>query len=202
MNTSIESARGCGYRNPGGMYLVSEGLAGGCDRLPIPLEVCPCCNQGIKPARGFTWVSGELIAELEPECEKPTCGSCILSERNILAQGIEKFGLLWIGEKFYKTAHEFSKEAAAMGVSRRISAIPRDFKLGETWVLVAHRKAVPLDGGKWGPGIFRAFKPTAIEYITKGDETPDDLKALEKRGLTPIKLIRDIDLQTSIDDAN
>ena len=53
---AVEAKRGCGYRKVGGLYLVSDGLGIPCDRLPITLEVCPCCGAGIKPARGWTWV--------------------------------------------------------------------------------------------------------------------------------------------------
>ena len=34
------------------------------------------------------------------------------------------------------------REASKMGVSRRITAVPRDFVVGETWVLLGHRKAI------------------------------------------------------------
>src|SRR5207302_1043216 len=52
-------------------------------------------------------------------------------------------GLLWIGERFYKTTYDFDREAAALGVSRRITAIPRGFQVGKTWILFAHPKALP-----------------------------------------------------------
>jgi hypothetical protein len=53
---AVEARRGCGYRKVGGLYLVGSGLGHGCDRLPIPLEICQCCGQGIKQTRGWTWV--------------------------------------------------------------------------------------------------------------------------------------------------
>jgi hypothetical protein len=64
----------------------------------------------------------------------------------------DRAGLLWIGAKFYKSAEAFDREAAELGVSRRISAIPRGFKMGETWILFAHPKAIatPLNCGRCG----------------------------------------------------
>lgn len=38
------------------------------------------------------------------------------------------------------------------------------------------------------PGIFHAFRPTAIEYVTRGDETAEEIEALDKRGTTPVKV--------------
>jgi hypothetical protein len=93
-----------------------------------------------------------------------------------------------------------------MGISRRISAIPHDFKLGETWVAFAHRKAIqkiepkpleslpdvkaPDDFIQYIPGIFHIFRPTAIEYIVKDDDTPEKLEGLEKRGITLVKVVQ------------
>lgn len=92
-----------------------------------------------------------------------------------------------------------------MGVSRRISAIPYDFVLGETWVLVAHQKAIRSEcldhlgnsedcnvcdtlGMVYSRGIFHAFKPTAIEKIVTGEESDEEIEALIKRGITPVKV--------------
>ena len=35
-----------------------------------------------------------------------------------------------------------------------------------------------------------AFQPTAIEYVVKGDETEEELEALEARGIEPVKVIK------------
>ena len=84
------------------------------------------------------------------------------------------------------------------------------FKIGETWILLAHIK-----GGRRGvgvsedqttpvyyPAIFHAFKPARIEYIVTGLETTDELEAFEKRGFTLINVIRDIDTQRPIEFEN
>jgi hypothetical protein len=41
------------------------------------------------------------------------------------------------------------------------------------------------------PGVFQMFKPTAVEYITKGGETEEELEALVKRGITPVQVKQD-----------
>jgi hypothetical protein len=53
---AIEAKRGCGYRKVGGLYLVTFGAGRHCGKMPIRCAVCPTCNQGIKPTRGWTWI--------------------------------------------------------------------------------------------------------------------------------------------------
>jgi hypothetical protein len=84
IETRVESKRGCGYRKPGGLYLVSGGFAKTCYKLPIGLTVCPCCNQGIKPARGFTWISAEFIKD----------SPCKNTRRKMASGGADDFGIL------------------------------------------------------------------------------------------------------------
>lgn len=139
---AVEKRRGCGYRKVGGTYLVSGGGGMPCDRLPILLDVCPTCSQGIKQTRGWTWIDvaklvGGNHVGLAVECfDGPNCPLCF---------GVEKMGragLMWIGEAFYKTPQDFAQEGYEMGFSRRIKAVPRGFHVGSTWVLLAHPKAV------------------------------------------------------------
>lgn len=211
IQTRIDSKRGCGYRKAGGLYLISGGVSSPCGLLPIPLETCPTCSCGIKPTRGWTWIDPVALKNGKT-CHAPVnlCNSCPLG--NIRG----KHGLLWIGGSFYEKAQDWTDEAIRLGVSRRIQAVPRDFKLGETWVFVAHREHITatctacqgtgkqmdqanviLEGspaceackgkGTIGkPAIFHAFMPTAIEYVTKGDETDEEIEALVKRGITPV----------------
>lgn len=194
-----EPRRGCGFRKEGGLYLVSGGLMMPCGGLPVPLEVCPVCHSGIHPTRGWTWIQAAVLfkaAEIREDCGSESCRWCPVSHPP------ERAGLLWVGEKFYPTTEEFTKESAAQGVSRRVSAIPNDFEIGKTWVYFAHRKAVhvstplPSEPGTvawtddYVPGIFHAFRPTAIEYIVKPDDDEEKLQRLEDRGITLIRLIR------------
>lgn len=190
--TLKETARGCGFRKPGGLYFRAEGRGRSCGLLPIPLERCPTCGGGIKFSRGWTWIDvAALGARATQECKlerDDACGDCPLADAKI-----QKAGLLWIGEKFYNATTDFLKEADRMGISRRIHSIPRNFKLGETWIALAHIHAIPpaelkLGEGKATAGIFQLFKPTAIEYVIKGDETEEELEVMTARGITPVEV--------------
>ena len=199
--TVIDHERGCGWRKEGGIYLMASGIPRGCGKLPIPMRVCPTCNAGIKPARGFTWFDPRKFT-VGIQCKLDDCGSCIL------ANPPEKAGLIWIGEKFYSNPQKWTNEANSLGVSRRISRVPKGFEVGKTWIFVGHRLAIPdFSKKKKGtndpvcyPGIFHAFLPDRIEYITKGNETEEELEALVKRGLTPVKVERAGQLPLAIAD--
>ncbi len=202
VQTRVESRRGCGFRKPGGTYLCSDGVMAACGRLPIPLTVCPTCHAGIKPARGWTWIDADAIAAQKSCTTKDThpsyCHACPLNGKLGMA------GLLWIGEKFYPRPEDFLKEAATMGVSRRLSQVPKGFEVGKTWVIVAHRKSNDTKcpdcrykndpycaccdgvGFLYTPAVFHAFKPQRIEYVVKGDETDEEIERLLKRGITPV----------------
>lgn len=193
IETRIEGKRGCGYRKPGGLYLVGPPTGQDCCKLPFPLNICQCCGAGIRPARAWTWVDSTALIgdevcthprglewQHDPSHQAKPCP---------LENGLGTAGLVWIGEKFYPTPEIFLQEAREMGISRRIGAVPKDFKLGETWVLLAHRKGCVVDNDgeqDLGAAIFSVFKPTAVEYVVKGDETEEDLERIVKRGLTPI----------------
>lgn len=192
--SKVVATRGCGRRKPGGLYMVSDGLGAPCGKLPLPLTRCPCCGHGIKFCRGWTWIEPKPLFDAV-KCERSAgqCGFCPLSQ---WPDG-ERAGLLWIGEKFYATPGDFAREADLMGVSRRIQSVPRGFEIGKTWVLLAHiRGIVNATFGETAtttPAIFRAFKPSAIEYVVTGDETEEKLEQLAARGFT---LVRDIEPQT------
>jgi len=183
---AVEAKRGCGYRKVHGTYLVSGALERGCDRLPFALTVCPCCGEGIKQSRGFKWIDPVKLFGQHFGCvDGSTCPMC--SPSNVFTKRVQdeivnvKAGLIWIGEKFYNPT-DFVIEASLLGVSRRISGLPKDFVIGETYVFLAHSKAcnkwdteaVNENGQKgalvYSPGIFCAFRPTRVEYIVKQSE--------------------------------
>jgi hypothetical protein len=222
---SKEVPRGCGYRQPKGLYVVGGALGKACGKLPHKLDRCPTCDHGIKPSRGWTWVNpanifkpgvcklavNEVVGSVEEG--RPAAASELFCSGCVLVDPPEKAGLLWIGEKFYPTPSDWLDEARRMGASRRIQSVPKDFVMGETIILVAHRKGVVIDcpdceseqdlpagiepcetceGGIktiYAGAIFSAFTPTAVEYIVKGDETEEELERLEKRGLSLVKVI-------------
>jgi hypothetical protein len=214
---AIEAKRGCGYRSGGGTYIVTDkGVHAPCGKLPFILERCPTCSGGIKFCRSWTWINPAALFAArgcapDPVPFDPTagCRACPLKDPP------EQAGLLWIGEKFYPTPADWMKEADRMGVSRRLPAVPNGFVLGETWVLVAHKKAVELPcdacrerqrtalnpaelqhlceackgkGVIHRPAIFHAFKPQRIEYVVKGDETEEELERIVKRGIELVRV--------------
>jgi len=198
MKTVHDQKRGCGWRKKGGLFLVAESLLNPCGKLPLPLTVCPCCGAGIKPARGWTWVDGDkLFGHIPCPYDEKKNNGC----RCLLAWPIGKCGLLWVGESFYPTPSDFCREVERQGVSRRLYRLPEKFIIGQTPVLLAHRRAVreidPATGAiTWKPGIFAAYRPTEVQYLTRGDETPEELARMEYRGITLVRVVRDdADLQ-------
>lgn len=217
---SVEPRRGCGFRKTGGLYLVGGGRGIPCDRLPFELTVCPCCSQGIKPARGFTWVdvaklfqgphtrfANEFKTQPYPrlvvgERELCDCAATNFCPLCVKPEVMGKAGLLWVGEKFYKTPESFIQEGQSMtvtpqgvpvpmGFSRRIKAVPQGFKIGETWVLLAHQKAVhtvwPTEPDTYTPGIFYVWRPTKLEKILPDTmQGSKEVADLEKRGISVV----------------
>jgi hypothetical protein len=82
----------------------------------------------------------------------------------------KRAGLMWVGSHVY-TPDTFTEEANQLGVSRRISAVPKGLSPG-MWVFLAHRKGFPsIPGGPLThPGIFRGFRLTSIDYILTNEE--------------------------------
>lgn len=187
---AVEAKRGCGFRKVGGVYLVSSGLGDSCHKLPVPLDVCPCCHGGIKPSRGFTWVGPAIVgpgcATVHFHCvaQRRHCPYCPICTPALLG---DKVGLLWIGGSFYPTPAHFTEEARTQGVSRRIPAVPRGFEVGKHFVLVAHREAIVSPDGKKMAAIFHAFKPERIELIMRQSEaTPEKIAEEAARGVTVV----------------
>lgn len=190
---AMEARRGCGFRKINGTYLVCDPGGMSCDRLPLVLDVCPTCHAGVKQSRGWTWVKPEILGgDHHGALYASHCLTCVVCTPDLLG---ERAGLLWIGDKFY-TPQEFVSEANKLGVSRRIAAVPRGFKIGEDWVLLAHPKAVlpkfelkdQQEKAEAKPGIFYAFKPQRIEKILADDASADDVAKWEKQGFTVVKL--------------
>lgn len=177
----MEKKRGCGYRKEGALYLVGCGIPIVCDRLPYELSICPICGAGVKFSRGFTWLDWYNFANVHKECkDKYICPLCNPKEG-------DKFGLLWVGKKFY-TTESFIKEAITMGVSKRIAHIPKDLELGKTRIMVAHPEAVVSANGDKSAGIFYSFIAQRVEQLLTKDESEDTkyIDNLKKRGITPI----------------
>ena len=94
-----------------------------------------------------------------------------------------------------------------MGISRKISAIPNDFEIGETWVFFAHRKGriwINEDNKEeWCPAIFSACKPTHIDMVIDDEnDIPEYCERLQERHgpekIRIVKVIRDYETQEKI----
>jgi len=116
---------------------------------------------------------------------------------------MQRVGLLWIGKSFYPTVEHFEGEAAKMGICRRIAVMPRGFEVGQTFVWLAHRQATAVptfwsDGSGVehkpgvGAGVFRVFRPTAVEYVVKGTESDGKLRGLEARGVSLVRVVPEV----------
>ena len=200
---AIEKKRGCGYRKVGGLYLVGASKGFVCDSLPLQLFPCDCCGFDVPwPQVSFMWVNKQYTGKLnyvhrnreDKKCE------CLLHcpichpESNLQ----QKYGFLWVGKRYY-TPESFAKESQEMGVCKRVSQIPKGLKLGETWVLLAHREVPINNKGNFGenglskaepekkPAIFYGFQPVRVEMpIWKSKATKKKLKELEEQAITPI----------------
>ena len=213
--TTVERGRGCGFRSEG-FYLRGEFAPRICGILPLRLDVCPCCGEGMRQVRG--WRKIDLRA-LSPErncindrvpnprprgiirsmaSQKAECARCPFG-----GSTPEEAYLLWVGMKHYSPA-SFSMEAETMGVSKRIPqtrngnpSIPKGFLIGESLVVFAHPEACVEEGTDVPvPGIFTAFTPSHIEYVVDSSRLEDPeyleyLNGLSLQGVTLIKVMVD-----------
>jgi len=137
------------------------------------------------------------------------CGTCVVAN-----PPAGRHGLIWVGGMHYKAPSDFVREAASMGVSRKLSAIPKGFKPGETWVYLAHRQAIRVampgavneDGTaavEFQAGIFSVFKPTAIELVIADEHNVPEKaeRIVEQYGEEHVNIVRVIperDAQVSL----
>jgi len=192
VQTRVEGKRGCGYRKPGGLYMINRADGESCGRIPFPLIVCPCCGEGFRPSRGFRWVDGQKLLETAPICSSDRCPiECPFRSGN--EEKVGRSILIWVSPDNYPTPDDFKAEASTMGISRRIAGdqIPRGLIVGETWVFLAHREAIDTSSAEPTPGVFRAFVPEMVEYVIKGTETDSEIESLVKRGITPVQVFNE-----------
>lgn len=198
-----ERKRGCGYRKPGGLYLMGDVTMQvvKCGKLPLALTTCPVCGGGIRRSPWPRWVNACELFRRVPCDLQGTKHHAICWLNPLTLCGDEEVGdpalgkralLIWIGEGHYSTPRKFFDEAEALGISRRIAAIPRGFVVGETLVLFAHVRAIakgePI--AAWDPGIISAFVPDRIEYVVKLGDTEKKLARLVGRGVTLVRVER------------
>lgn len=214
IRVSGEKSRLCGYRKIGGLYLVSGGDAKDCGKLPVSLERlnrCHHCGLPLSEDHKIRFSRAPRMLQ-QPELlwRDIPCANGLMACRNCpLSNGYETGPalLIWIGEQFYPTPAHFNRESLEQGLSRRIPAVPDDFVVGETWVLLAHAKAImnkqvkdkedngqlaliPRDELSYEPGVFRMFRPERIEIVVSGEESDEVIDGYVKRGLSPVKVER------------
>jgi hypothetical protein len=190
--------------------------------LPILLDRCPTCSAGIKQTRGWTWINGAALLEGRAcDADPEYCATCPLTIGGDFGPSrraaIERVGLMWVGKRFYATPEQFNDEASAMGISRRIAQVPKGFKVGESWVWLAHGEVIrnpadppaPLTDEQAGdpvlaaehgaalaaykpklPAVFRVWRPQRIEYVITGKESSEQIDRLIERGITPVHVGR------------
>lgn len=191
IQTRREPRRGCGYRKKGGFYLVADGRGYNCEAFPIPLHPCPTCGHTVSQVRSFQWISTKLLLRKQCGAKKDHCNACPI----LAYQELDQIGLMWVGKKFYPTPESFLHEAKKQGISKRIAIelFPDKFKIGESWLALAHPEAVTMidDAGEEfpGPGLFMIFQPKAIEYVVKPGDSEERLKELEERGFILVNVI-------------
>jgi hypothetical protein len=204
---AVEKRRICGYRSVHSEYLVGNYVPVVCDRLPLRLEQCPYCGQGLKFSRSFTLINPLVIFQTHTNCEDKH-HPCFICEPTS-----EPAYVMSIGNQY--SPESFLLEAINQGISRKIPFIPRKMVLGKTIVYLAHNKAceVPDDTPdkpnvlkeadsileqtrmvdtpkvKKALGIFTAFIPQRVEMLFYESEITEKLKAkMAKRGITIVSV--------------
>lgn len=145
-----DQKRGCGWRKGGGTYLMGGSAFSACGKLPLPLDgICECCGSPVIPQRemkggGIDYLlprtlrkfdAARLFGAVTCKDESAACNGCLI---NHTATGY----LIGVGTKNYSPT-SFLEEAGRLGLSKRIAQIPREFKVGESVVFLAHREVVP-----------------------------------------------------------
>ncbi len=219
---AIEPIRGCGFRRVGGLYLCGEYFHAPCDRLPLPLTICPTCGGGIKVSRGFTKINSYKLWGPHDYSDRDENSGIFIQHCfdrirpcHVCDPKDEPAYIMLVGAGNYKTPGDFLEEAHSLGISKRIPFIPKELKLGETVVYLAHPRAcevkVPAvmqqamaiveEAQTMKPrlletertekklGIFCAFIPKRVEKLVWESELTDEKRAeLEKRGITPVPI--------------
>lgn len=188
----MEKERGCGWRKIGGFYLCGEGVSVACDGLPLSLEPCSECGFTMHFSRGVQVIPrGYLESKVQKAHRDQACGDNFPCP--ICTPG-ETSAFMWVSKDFYSPS-SFIKEAKEMGVSKRFAkgSLPREFKVGLTWVLLAHKKVnFPRDrldfskGYTQAPGVFYAFRPQRVEVPLWKDTDPQEIRDLEDQGFTVV----------------
>lgn len=187
--------RGCGNRKTGGNYIVGDGLAAPCYRLPLSIPTCPTCGETIEFFRGIKKINplklfGECTVSSHP-CHQFGCFVC---------DPPQKAWIMWVGEQFY-SMESFMEEASRMGISKRIHSFPDDIEIGDR-VYLAYKKCIPTVlppeermkrrnkniVSVMEPGIFYAFTVTDLQKVMDHRKAtkPEEIAKVITNGVTPV----------------
>lgn len=196
-----------------------------CDRLPVPIVPCACCGFEPEQLRSHAWVPGHYLGDhvrlatisyltraVRVTLRRKHAVACRDRSNEYHGELGEEFAgrdpicraddeprlLMWVGRRFYSPA-TFSAESRELGISKRISEIPKGLVLGKTWVLLAHPDAC-YEPTSWSfnwlygdgevvpaPGIFEAFVPRRVELILhERDATAERVEREAKRGVSVV----------------
>ena len=170
----VEEIRGCGYRKVGGMYFAAApGKGFRCDQLPFVLTECHCCGFTPRVKRGYSYLTSKYFQPHEDCRCNSKCPICKPEQY----EG-ERFLVMRISSRYYKTPEEYIEEAGTSGVSLRTSSLPKNLELGKTWILLSHAKAGTTTNDEGEeipcPAIFFVFRPEAIEKLIWDKDATDE----------------------------
>lgn len=182
-----EKARGCGYRVPGGYYMVAGPRSFlTCPWLPRKIKPCPTCKHVLKFSRAVQLVraceikhivqcSGALGKLPITECPGEYF-SCPLIPENWASSFLVSF----IGRGYYIDWDHFRTEAEEIGISRRLNGKPKWWD-GKSvhWCLMVY------DGQ-----VFAVAHIDAIEYVVKESDGMDVFQHLVEKDITPVNVQR------------
>lgn len=98
------------------------------------------------------------------------------------------------------------QEAARLGISRRLTnGVPRDFVIGETWVVLAMKVGEADKKGEitHRNKAFMIFRPDRVEYVVDpaklgGEDYTKHLETMEKKGYTLVQVERRETMQSKM----
>jgi len=192
--------------------LCGEYISVPCDRLPYPLDVCPVCGAGIKVSRGFTRINPLALFGIHQPCEDkwPGCFVCEPKDQPAFIMGVGEKYYKTPGDFIAEGARlgiskriPFIPKELELGKTIVYLAHPKACQVKHSVALQQAMSVVNavenmgfpmtnpplLDAEKveYKTGIFSAFIPHRVEKLIWGkDATPEELKNLEKRGITPV----------------
>lgn len=170
--------RNCGTRQQGGYYFVGDIPLEAHSFFPKPLT-CACGHRVIRPSRSAqAFYPGELWKRLQDE-DNPF----------IHFPEDKKAWAMTIDVRNYPTVFSYINEGQNQGISRRLNnGLPKGFKVGEDKVFLIHQKAWKGKAGELEPGFFMVFTPKECQYVCHGEETPQFIEELRRKGITPINV--------------